>query len=170
MRAIQGWEASIGRISHRRPDNPRNHSLRFLYLQDFYTTLWGDYVGISAMDFGVTWLIQEQVPSIFVLLGSPLIALGVTIWSHLSWMGPTHIPDAGYPAPGKVSLMGRVHLYYYFVQFTIALIGIWMVGTIAVGSRQWSIAAAIGLTGGLFYVLMLLLDIKTGRFASLPQK
>lgn len=170
MRIVQDWEARTRRISPRRPHNPGNPAESFLYQQDFYTTLWGDYIGLSATDLGVIWLIQEHVPSMFVIVGCPLVALAVTIWCHLTWMGPTHKPDAGYPAPGTVSFTGRIHILYFFVQFTLALIGVWMVGTIVVAARPWSVAAGIGLAGGSLYVLMWVLDVKTGRFASLPRK
>lgn len=168
MRGVQEWEARTGRISPRRPFNAGNRAAGFLYLQDYYTTMYGDYVGLSAMVFGVAWLAQDQFPSIFVVIGCLIFALAFTAGSHLAWLGPRHSPDAGYPETGKVSWMGRVHLVYFCFQLTLAPLGIWMVGTMIEGSHPWSLAAAVGLAGGLFYVLMWIVDIKQADSSIYP--
>lgn len=165
---VQEWESNTGRIPARSPHNPKDPVEGFLYMQDFFTIKWGDTIGISAVDFGVIAVLQNVWPLPFAgILACVLVGVVVTSLAHRLWMGQLHKPDAGYPAAGVVSIFGRVHLLYFFVQITIGAIGLWLVGLMILGQFPWSSVAVVGLGGGFFYLLTWLADMKTRRFARL---
>ena len=168
MWRTQNWESRSGRIPQRVPHDSKNPTGSFLYLQDFWTSTLGDLLGLSLVDYGVVVLLQDLWPLPFLGIEA-CAAVGfmgtwVFLWKCLT---PRHKPDAGYPAAGKMSATGTVHLLYYWIQVTISCIGLWIIGLMLLGQTPWTLPAFLGLGGATFFFATFLWDVRTGRFASL---
>lgn len=170
MWSIQSWESRNGRIDQRVRHDPRNPLDSFLYLQDFWTNTWGDILGLSLVDYAVTFLIQDTWPldsfGIAACIGVGAIATAVFL---VACLGKRHKPDAGYSKTGKVSLAARMHLLYFAVQVAVSAIGLWIIGLMLLGWIPWTLGAFLGMGGGAVFILTFVLDVRTGRFASLPK-
>jgi len=135
-----------------------------MYLEDFRTVVLGDTLGLSAINFAVvTILLRNPLPlPLLGLIGCIFVGAGAMLLFHLSCRGPW----AGYPGTEGTSLVGKLHLIYYWVQMTVAASGLWMIVLMISGRIPWSIEAIVWLCGGLFYLVTLATDIQTGRFAA----
>lgn len=115
------------------------------------------------MDAALGMTVSRVKWSLWTLF-TPVVA-GVKAASifHQACMGPFHKPDHGYPAAGVVSSSGKFHLVYFAAQIAVATRAI---GFLTSG-RMNKTSAGIGLLGGVVFIVAFVLDIKSGRFASL---
>jgi len=138
---------------------------KILYLKDYNFFKWGDFWFLSAMDFAIAYVLVERWPlPAWIAVSCFLAGVFWTALWHWIYMLPSHNPDSAYPQTGVVSRVGRIHLVYFAAQYILGFIGIGMVVLMAMGERQWSPAAFVGLAAGLGYFAMLFSDFLAGRF------
>lgn len=134
-------------------------SQKFLYLQDFHTTTWGDAIGIPLMLVAFIWLSAN----VFVWWSYLLIAFTsalVAILFARSNLVAQHKPDIGFPATGKISRTGAVHLPYLGFNVTANLVALFF---LAIGFLPTEIML-MWISGLAVYGLSFVFDIKTGNF------
>jgi hypothetical protein len=147
--------------------DPKHPEEGFLYMQHYYATSWGDLLGISAIDWVVAAYLYRGDLSWWFLVPCLVVGIGVGFALHFFlWMGPSHKPDWAYPKKGVVSFGGQLHLVYFILQLTVALLAI----ALLVGGRLSPIQMAVGLSGGVVYLLAVWKDVNTKRWFSLPKK
>lgn len=116
------------------------------------------------MDFAIAFVLVEKwpLPAWTVVL---CLAAGVawTALCHQVWLRRRKAFDSAYPRPRTVSLLGRIHLGYYWTQYTSGFLGLSMVVLMMTGARPWSLMVVPGLLGvGLYYVAFYR-DVSAGR-------
>ncbi len=150
---------------------PPRHSLipgtnqKFLYMQDFYTCLWGDLLGVplianAFMHLARNGFITAEGWFIFTII---VIVDGVGFLEMC--LGKNHKPDQGFPAVGQVSWHGLSHLPYHGVGVAMSLFCIWH---IIVGNLK-GVPLYLGLAGGAIYIAFFIADIKTHNFDPLKK-
>jgi len=163
MYFAQWWEVKKGRIP------PKSKS--FLYLEGFNTSGWGDVIGLTMVDICVGalivhgWTINFLVPTILFAVAG---IMGTVLFAMMC-LRRNHKPDAGYPAAGKISWQGRVHLVYFAFQITYGVLGIVLLINTFTSDVSSDIAwyIVIGLSGLALYAIAFVLDLKQGKFASI---
>jgi hypothetical protein len=138
---------------------------KFLYWQDFHVQTFGDFLGLLFIANGFIHLAISGMSSTLwiVFIASGIIFGGLFLKSALSY---NHKPDWGFPAPGKISLGGIIHLPYFAIlsgMSTVCLIT--MINGQMKGCLLWST-----LGGGIFYVIIFLIDIKKGHFDAIKKE
>jgi len=160
---VERWR---GRIDNRRKHNPKVPTESFLYIQDFHTGLWGDLIGLSLINVAFAVMMARTKASLRVLIIPIVAGISITTLFHRACMDLFHKPDHGYPASGVVSLSGRAHLVYFAGQIVVVTHVLKLFG-----SRKTSkTTATIGFLGACIYIFAFILDVKSGRFASLKTK
>lgn len=154
---IQSLESRTGRIPKRKKYNPQAPTESVLYLRDFSTITWGDTVGLSLVDFGITILLQRAGPLPYsALLSGMGAALSITLMYHIFCLHFLNAQDSMYPAPKTVSWTGRMHLAYVFAQLLMVSLGFWILALALFGKVPLSlsilIGSAVGLCGGALYL------------------
>ena len=151
----QFLESRFGHIPAREAEGPR----AFLYFQDWSMATWGDLIGLSLVDFVLGSAYTTSAFQIKFVTVSLIIGAVVTLLYHRERLMPRHKPDSGYPAPGRVSLFGRVHLVYFFIQSSIcaAMIGLVLNGTLH------GTPLLIAIVGGIIYAASYIADSRSGR-------
>lgn len=144
---------------------PKRHSIiagtnqRFLYMTDWHV-LWGDYFSLSLIHMiflDLVW--NEKIsPLQWQILGTVAVA-DLIIFLCLCLL-PSHKSDQGYPAPGKISLNGLLHLPYhgYFVGVTALVF--WH---LALGNLEWWPILTFSV-GVLSYAFCFAEDLRIGNF------
>lgn len=135
-----------------------------LYLEDYLFFRRGDKLFLSIMDFAIAFVLVERWPlSTWVVV---LCLAGGVAWTalwHVRWLRRHKAFDSAYPRPRTVSLLGRIHLGYYWAQYTLGVLGLSMVVLMATGARTWSFMVVPGLFAAILYYVMLYADVRAGR-------
>ena len=137
--------------------------------RNFY--IYRNFICVTIIDFAILYvLVREWPPSIYAVLISVLMAGVWTVIWHSIWLSPRHMPNSFYPRAGVVSLLGKVHLLYFAVQYFLGFLGLWMVGYMMVGLRPWLwVVVVSGLFAAGVYFSTLGWDFLTyGKFKKLP--
>lgn len=136
-----------------------------LHLKDYNFFMVGDIVWVSVMDFAILYVLTDGWPlSVMAITVCVLAALVWTGLWHFIWLQPSHRPDVLYPRAGEVSLLGQIHLVYFFVQYALGFLGLWIMMYMVLGFRPWSWAAALGLLAAGVYFLILWSEFARGKF------
>lgn len=145
---------------------PARHSLidgtiqRFLYLGDFWTMSIGDLWGLPFVGAAAVSLAYDGHISISLLFIAIAVAIPGTMWFGFLCLQPNHKPDWGYPAPGKISACGIIHLIYLTFYVGAAVMTVWSTfsGQLR-GLPMW-----LAWVGGLFYIGTFFADLLNGNF------
>ena len=130
---------------------------KVLYLLDFAIISWGDAIGLLAIDFGVAAGLTDQTLPYYVAVLATLLAGVCTFFANRSWMTPPHRPSSGYPAPGIISVAGKTHLLYFFLQLTVAFVGVYVLFTTTSPTTRNAI-----IMGAIIYGTAALVDLRKG--------
>ena len=151
---------------------PVRHSIipgtnqKFLYWQDFYTQIYGDF-------FGLVWIMNA-----FVHLAAAgrilyiswiavlVISIAVSVKAFRMFTSKDHKPDWGYPKAGAISLGGMSHLPYLGLNIGMIFILIIKIFTgDLTGILLWT-----SLAGGVIWISSFVADMKTGHFDPLQKR
>ena len=137
---------------------------KILYLGDYNFFKYGNKWFLSAMDFAIAFVLVERWPLPWLIAVLCLLAgIAWTALWHRVYLGRKKAFDSAYPMPRTVSLLGRIHLGYFWAQYVLGFMGLGMVVLMALGQRPWSPAAFLGIAAGLGYFATLLSDYVAGR-------
>lgn len=132
----------------------------FRHFQEWHTTTLGDWVGLSLLNFALGYTIAMQGVEWTIFL----LALAVGVWgaqiAHTQFSSVRHVPDAGYPQPGRISFSGRLHIGYFFLQSATAAYLL----LLALGGALHGLALGASLIGGAIYLFSYGFDYNKGRF------
>jgi hypothetical protein len=158
---VEFFYAKAGKIPSRQPFQKENLSHNVLYLVDFRSVVIGDLIGLSFVDFGFGMTIPDSIPSVSIILTALVIAFLSALMAHALWLSLNRQHSSSYPRPGKVTLVGILHLVYYFIQFTVVVLAIHflIIGNVLMPKL-------IILIGGVIYGIAFLDDTLSGRYAS----
>jgi hypothetical protein len=158
--SAQEYAGKQGTLPQRKPFGAVSFSNDFLYVQDYFSTFWGDLVGMSLIDAAFVLIFKQLCINPEILMPAFLSAIAATFLFHTSNTHPSHRPNFSYPKWGVMSVSGILHLFYFFLQTTIvSFTGIFLV----VKEADRLVIMLFGL-GLIFYLGMFLLDVFTGRF------
>jgi len=116
------------------------------------------------MDFAIAFILVERWPlSFWVGALCLLAAVAWTAFWHYQWLRRRKAFDSAYPAPKTVSLLGRTHLGYFWVQYALGFLGLAVVILMVIGVRPWSFMVAPGLLAAGLYFVTLYTDVRAGR-------
>jgi hypothetical protein len=155
---IESFESRTGRIPMRRP---WSESSPFPYFCDWHTATWGDLVGLSLIDWSAGYAFSFTFPNAALI--AILVATIGTVGFHLRCISKRHRPDSGYPFPGKISLQGRTHVVYFFLQLFVCT----LVLLFAVEGKLPVTPLITALAGGAVYIASFMFDWYAGHFALL---
>lgn len=155
MRAIQNYERDAGRIPPR--------SARFPYMQDFWTNGWfGDLLAFSLIDIGVIAAAYETDFEPGIVMAAATAGY-VATWIFFACAvrpGRQH-PDWGYlkiKGEWRPTLGGRIHVVYFFLQSSVALLGI----LVTIFGNAGTLPLIVGWTGAGLYAIAALRDFHEG--------
>lgn len=133
---------------------------RFIYFEDFSTHTWGDPIGMGLVWAGFGHLVGRLGAGEWVAFGI-IAGIVAPLWFLRACTRPSHTPDWGFPARGKVSLGGVVHLWTHFGP---------CIGMVALGFWEWIFGAFSGwplliwLIGIVVWIVAWRRDQQSGRF------
>jgi len=150
---------------------PLRHSLipgtkqKFLYMQDWYTMAYGDIVAVPLIVNAFVHLAIAGYIGIVQWIMAIALAIVLTIVGIKSCLGPDHKPDQGFPVAGKISLQGAIHMPYFGIGWSMGVISLGHVffGHVT-GPVLW-----LGIFGGVFYLICLVAEFKSGNFDPLKR-
>ena len=160
MFMAQGFDLIKGSLQKRHSMIDRTWQ-RFLYAQDFAVMTWGDSIGLSLVNATFCYLMATGAISLAQWLAIVVITIVDAIGFALMCLSKNHKPDYGYPAMGKISFAGALHLPYHGINAAMAIICLyhWLWTGMIRGLPMW-----IGLTGTAVYIAALVIDIMRGNF------
>lgn len=155
---IERYEARRGLIPKREKRDKQGKG--FLYLNDYSTASWGDYVGFSLVDLGAaaglaTFWANEAIA--IAGAGGLLVTLIFYFYSEKT----TYRPGSLFSIRGKMSQTGKVHAVYYFVQATVAVWSLYALFALPLPSK----AMYPILFGVIIYIVAFLNDCRLHRFS-----
>ncbi len=112
---VQVIESKLEKIPSRRK---WSDSRPFPYFQDWHMATWGDWVGLSLIDYVAGYVLMSNFTLSIAAYALGFGFVASTIF-HFRCLYARHRPDAGYPIHGHASLHGYAHLIYFFVQSSI---------------------------------------------------
>ncbi len=145
---------------------PPRHSIipgtrqKFLYMQDFNTMTWGDFIGVALINCAFVHVVMNYAFGFWVGFAFVGIAFALGLWFAHMCISENHKPDMGFPDIGKISMLGLLHLPYFGIGVTAGAFCVWF---IFAGYLRGSVLY-VGLAGGLVYALAFLSDIMFGNF------
>ena len=153
---VQWFETRVGYIPQRsRGQRP------FRYFQDWYTTTLGDWIGLSLIDFVCGYYVSAAGGISLYLVLVALVAGFCMAWlAHRQFGSPRHVPDSGYPRPGRASVSGALHILYFFAQGSACVLAL----LLAVLGQLGAPLLAMALGGGGIYLASYALDYRQGIF------
>jgi hypothetical protein len=136
---------------------------KFLYMEDFITMTCGDSLGVPLIWVGYCHLVTHDLANLWW-------ALPVTVLSALGFLkmclSKNHKPDYGFPAIGKISWAGILHLFYFGAGAGASALCVWNLFSGGLrGPVMW-----MALAGGAFYVACFAIDVKLGNFDPLKRE
>ena len=139
---------------------------KFLYIQDFWTMVYGDMFGVSLITTAFVHLAVNE----YVNLWQWITLVTITVVSAIGFMkmclGKDHKPDYGFPEIGKISTAGVLHLPYFGVGIAVSAVTTWNL----VAANLWKEPTMwVGLAGGAWYITCFILEIKSGNFDPLKR-
>lgn len=158
--AVEHIIAKMGAIKSRR---------EIWYLWD-YGFFKADLTLVSVMDFciGIVLWLTSPLSLWAVAISALAGVLWTFYWHTQKWLPRTAGFDSAYPAKGKVSVMGRLHLLYFCFQYSFGMLGAWEAIS-GLLSGRWGVIiffATVALTMAFYYFLILKEDV--WRFSSGP--
>lgn len=149
-------------------DLPTRHSIipgtnqKFIYMEDFYTFIWGDMFGVPLIINAFVHLVNKDISNLW--WGLPIMLVSALLFLKMC-LGKDHKPDFGFPDIGKISLAGILHLFYFGIAIGASVMCIWNLCTGKLtGTTLW-----VALGGGVFYTGCFILEIKSGNFDPLKR-
>lgn len=137
---------------------------KFLYWEDFYAQTYGDFFGLVFVMNGFAHLFINGISSwewlVFIVVS--IASVAVFVYMNLQ---DSHKPDWGYPAKGKISLGGIIHLPYFGALSGMSVIC--LINIINGGIEGILLYTTI--SGMAIYLITVVLDIKSGHFDSLKK-
>jgi hypothetical protein len=144
----------VERILEKKGKVPRRGEI--LYLRDYNFFTWGDMGFVSVMDFAIAFILTENWPLfLWVVLLCLVAGAALTAAFHRIWLKRQKAFDSCYPTPNRVSLVGRVHLGYFWAQYTTGFLGLSMVILMGIGEKPWSFMVVPGLLAAALYFVTL---------------
>ena len=137
---------------------------KFLYMQDFYTMIWGDFIAVPLIVNAFVHLALHGLSLAEWVLFFTVIVVDAFGFLWLCTRS-SHKPDQGFPEVGKVSWHGLAHLPYHGVVVAISIILIWH---IFIDNLHGSILYT-SLMGGVLYIVSFIADIISGNFDRLKK-
>jgi hypothetical protein len=135
----------------------------FLYIRDFWTMTWGDFLGVPLIVNGFVHLVMDDVAN---FAWAAHIGMAGAIVFLFVCLSKNHKPDYGFPDTGRVSRAGVLHLFYLAVGVGAAAM---CVGRLVTGELYGTVLW-VALAGGAIYILCFFADVKSGNFASLKKE
>lgn len=142
---------------------PPRHSLipgtnqKFLYIEDFWTMTYGDFLAIPCIVNAYAHLVAEDATNPW--WGVLIMGVGALAFLVMC-LGKKHKPDYGFPDIGKISYAGVLHLFYFGAGVAASIISVWHIFTgDLTGTPLW-----VGLCGGVIYMICFFRDIIDGNF------
>jgi len=131
----------------------------FLYFQDWHMATWGDWAGLSFIDFVAGYFFLQNLGASELAFALAFGFAASTIF-HLRCLHARYRPDAGYPAAGTVSLHGYAHLLYFFVQSTLCGFVLTLLWQDILGNFLW-----LAIAGTIIYIASFAKDWSEGKLA-----
>jgi hypothetical protein len=138
---------------------------RFLYMQDFWTMTWGDFIGVALINTAFVHLAVHGCLGVWHWTIFGISAIVISVLFAKMCMGQEHKPDYGFPRIGSISTAGVLHLPYLGVGVAAGVFCIWFILT---GDLRGPVFY-VGLGGGAFYALCFVAEIKSGNFDPLKR-
>ncbi len=136
---------------------------KFLYVQDFWTMTYGDFLGVPLVVNAFVHLAADDITNLWWTLGIGMLS---TMMFLKMCLGKNHKPDYGFPGIGKISFAGILHLPYFGFGIGASAMSAWnlIIGELR-GPVMW-----VALAGGAVYVGCFVLEIRSGNFDPLKKK
>lgn len=138
---------------------------RFLHIQDFWTMTLGDNAGVPLINTAFVHLVMNGRLGMWHWIAFGWLVLAFMVQFAKMCLGSNHKPDMGFPAAGKISLVGIVHLPYYGIGMAAGVFCIWFIFT---GDLRGPVLY-VGLAGALVYAFSFVAEIKSGNFDPLKK-
>jgi hypothetical protein len=144
---------------------PERHSIipgtnqKFLHMQDFWTMVWGDIVGVSFIWGAFLHLAIYRFEFRHWIVFTALAVLFMAGFAVMCF-GKNHKPDMGYPDIGKISWNGILYLPYFGAGASAAVFCVWLVAIPG-------LILIIFLSGAVFYLVCFYLETQSGNFEPL---
>jgi predicted small integral membrane protein len=151
---------------------PARHSIipgtrqKFLHMQDFHTTTWGDLFAIPLLISAFAHLLSNGYIGVWQWFIFVIIALVDGIGFLEMCLTEKHKPDQGYPRRGVVSWHGLSHLPYHGVCVAMIVLSI---GQTVIGNLYGPVLY-VSLFGGALYIAAFIADIRAGNFDPLKKE
>jgi len=141
---------------------------KFLHWQDFRTQTYGDILGLPGIIYGFYSLLSTSTRSnlLLWLLLMFLLVIACVVWFANMCLTKDHKPDWGFPEIGKISLGGLVHLAYFGVICSMAII---CLIAILLGILH-GYSFLITFLGGGIWIISFIFDYYQGHFEPLKKK
>ena len=159
----QEYEVRIGKLPKRKAFGRFGLSEDFLHIQDYYTTFWGDLIGLTLISAAFAMMLVDLTWQLGFLVTAGVVALLSTFFFHKINAHRRHRPNFACPTHNVLSLSGKLHLIYFLMQ---AFVIPYAVLAVAFGTAT-KLATLTFLAGALFYFVTFLVDVMTGRFKRL---
>ena len=151
---------------------PPRHSIvkdsdgqKFLYMQDWYTVKYGDIVAVPLIVNAFLHLATNGEIGFWQWIGFTALAITLTTMGFLSCLDPDHRDDQGF-RDGLITAQGALHMPYFGVGWSMGIFSLLnlLLGKLT-GPVMW-----LGIFGGVFYFICLVVEFKSGNFDSLKKK
>lgn len=152
---------------------PPRHSIvkgsdgqKFLHMQDWYTVKYGDIVAVPLIANAFLHLATNGEIGLWQWIGFTVLAIVLTTVGFLSCLSPDHKDDQGF-RDGLITAQGALHMPYFGVGWSMGIISLlnFFFGKLPTGPVLW-----LGLFGGVFYLICLVAEFKSGNFDKLKKK
>lgn len=146
---------------------PARHSIipgtrqRFIHMQDFWTCSWGDCLPLCLILNAFVTLAMADKITVWQWLSLGIMSVILGIGFLVMCLGKDHKPDQGYPAPGKVSLHGYLHLPHFGVSVSMVVLTVWH---IIIGNFRGGPVLYLFIVGAVLWAITFVLDVKSGNF------
>lgn len=150
---------------------PPRHSIipgtnqKFLYMQDFWTMTWGDFIGVALINTAFAHLAVNGCLGVWHWFVFAVLVVAISAQFARMCMNQDHKPDMGFPYAGKISWTGVLHLPYFGIGVVAGAFCVWFIFT---GDLR-GLVLCVGLGGAAFYALCFVAEIKSGNFDPLKR-
>lgn len=138
---------------------------KFLHIQDFWTMTLGDNIGVPLINTAFAHLAAYGYLGAWHWVAFGVLVIAFMVQFAKMCMGPNHKPDMGFPAAGKISWVGIIHLPYYGTGMAAGAFCVWFIWTEVLRGP----VLYVGLAGAVVYTLSFIAEIKSGNFDPLKR-